>query len=480
MSKVSISGSSDRPDPQAWPKPWRVPPSWTWVKSKEVANIVGGGTPRTDDSRNFQDGEIAWITPADLSGYTEKRIKRGARNITQAGLEGSGARLIPADSVLFSSRAPIGYVAIAANTLSTNQGFKSFVPSAALDPDYLYYYLQRARELAIAAASGTTFLEISGKKTAELPIVIAPILEQRRIVGAIEVHFSRLEAAIAALKRVRANLKRYRASLLLAAAEGRLPDSEARSLTMEGELPDGWSQPTLGELLREPLRNGLTTRPSPDGSGIRTLTLTAVTTGDFSVENTKPTSIPPKMASDLWLEPGDILIERANTAELVGTCALYSGPKGFAIYPDMVIRARVRREVSPEFITFMLQSPPSRAYFQAKAKGVAGNMPKIDQGTIESVRIPLPPIADQLRIASEIQRRLSVLDEISVETNAGVESCARLYRSILKRAFEGRLVPQDPIDEPAEALLERTSHQRLSRAPSDRESRVLRTRRRAD
>jgi type I restriction enzyme S subunit len=192
----------------------------------EVAEVVGGGTPRTENANNFG-GDIPWITPADLSGYRDKFIANGARNITQAGLENSGARLMPAGSVLFSSRAPIGYVAVAANAVSTNQGFKSFVLRDGLTSDYAYYYLQRAKQLAVELASGTTFLEISGKKAAQIPIPIAPIDEQHRIVAEIEKQFTRLEAGVAGLRRVQASLKRYRAAVLKAACEGKLVPTEA-------------------------------------------------------------------------------------------------------------------------------------------------------------------------------------------------------------------------------------------------------------
>ena len=96
----------------------------------EIADVVGGGTPRTNDSENYEGGTIPWITPADLSGYTAKNISHGERLITAKGLAGSSAKMMPSGTVLFSSRAPVGYVAIAANPVCTNQGFKSFVLKA--------------------------------------------------------------------------------------------------------------------------------------------------------------------------------------------------------------------------------------------------------------------------------------------------------------------------------------------------------------
>lgn len=213
-------------------QPWPIPSHWHWSKMGEVATVVGGGTPPTDRADYFG-GEIPWITPADLSKYADKTISRGARNITQSGLNNSGARLLPAGTVLFSSRAPIGYIAIAANPVATNQGFKSFILSEDVKPDFAYYYLQRARDLARSLASGTTFLEISGKKAAQIPIPVPPIDEQPPIVAEIEKQFTRLDAGVASLKRAQVALKRYRASILKAACEGRLVITEAELARQE-------------------------------------------------------------------------------------------------------------------------------------------------------------------------------------------------------------------------------------------------------
>ena len=221
-----------RPDGESLP--WHIPPSWAWNTIGEVANVVGGSTPRTSEALYYDGGTIPWITPADLSNYKEKLISHGARDITLAGLNESGARLMPAGTVLFSSRAPIGYVAIASVPVSTNQGFKSFVLGGGLLPDYVYYYLKRAKELAVFLASGTTFKEISGKNAAKIPISIAPLPEQSRIVEAIETNLTKLDAVVAALERVQANLKRYRASVLKAAVGGRLVPTEAELARQEG------------------------------------------------------------------------------------------------------------------------------------------------------------------------------------------------------------------------------------------------------
>ena len=201
-----------------------LPKGWEWKTLGEIAEVVGGGTPKTNDPTNFEGGSIPWVTPADLSGYTSKKIGHGSRNITEKGLSSSSARLLPAGTVLFTSRAPIGYVAIASNPISTNQGFKSFVLKEGILPDYVYWYLKGAKELATSMASGTTFLELSGAKAKQIPIPLAPIDQQKIIVAEIEKQFSRMDEAVAGLKRIKANLKRYKASVHKAAVEGKLTE----------------------------------------------------------------------------------------------------------------------------------------------------------------------------------------------------------------------------------------------------------------
>ena len=107
--------------------PFEIPGTWEYVRIKYIGNIIGGGTPKTS-VKNYWNGSVPWLTPADMNGFNDIYISKGQRNITQLGLKSSSAQLLPTGSVLFSSRAPIGYIAIAGNPISTNQGFKSIVP----------------------------------------------------------------------------------------------------------------------------------------------------------------------------------------------------------------------------------------------------------------------------------------------------------------------------------------------------------------
>ena len=158
-----------------------LPELWTFARLKHIGGIVGGGTPKTNISK-YWDGNIPWLTPADFSGYDSMYISTGSRTITDFGLKSSSAQMLPANSILYSSRAPIGYTAIATNPVCTNQGFKSVVPYDFSMSPYLYYCLKARTDNIIQRATGTTFKEISGSEMAETIIPIPPINEQSRIV----------------------------------------------------------------------------------------------------------------------------------------------------------------------------------------------------------------------------------------------------------------------------------------------------------
>ncbi len=171
---------------QAHDVPFELPHNWKWMKLGEVGKIVGGGTPRTDNPAYYSLNGVPWLTPADLYQLKGKYIGRGKRDISELGLRESSAQLMPVGTVLFSSRAPIGYVAIAANDLATNQGFKSCVPFILQMNEYIYYFLKYSAKAIEANAAGTTFKEVSGKDVSEILIPLPPLAEQRRIVAKVD------------------------------------------------------------------------------------------------------------------------------------------------------------------------------------------------------------------------------------------------------------------------------------------------------
>ncbi|RUV79070.1 restriction endonuclease, partial [Mesorhizobium sp. M5C.F.Ca.IN.020.14.1.1] len=192
-------------------EPFAIPVTWRWLRLDAVGAIVGGGTPSAADSDNFTEpGEgVPWLTPADLGGYSNLYISRGSRDLSEKGSRASSATVMPKGTVLFTSRAPIGYVAIAANAISTNQGFKSIVPYV---PDCSRFIATAMKAFAPeidAKAPGTTFKEVSGKIVAAIPFPLPPLAEQNRIVAKVDELMGlcdQLEAARASRERSRDRL----------------------------------------------------------------------------------------------------------------------------------------------------------------------------------------------------------------------------------------------------------------------------------
>ncbi len=168
-------------------EPFKIPSTWRWLRLGDVGAIVGGGTPKSGESSFWSDGQdVPWLTPADMRRQSSRYVSRGERDITSDGLSRSSAQMLPKGSVLFSSRAPIGHVGIAANPLSTNQGFKSCVPFLPEMSEYLYIYLKHAGPGINEKATGTTFKEVAGREFSLVPASVPPLAEQLRIVAKVD------------------------------------------------------------------------------------------------------------------------------------------------------------------------------------------------------------------------------------------------------------------------------------------------------
>ena len=167
---------------------------WIECKISDIGTVIGGATPSTQRLENYDGGTVPWITPKDLSTFSGRYIKRGERNITEIGLKSCSAQLLPKNTVLFSSRAPIGYIAIAENEVCTNQGFKSVIPNENTDPLFLYYLLKFNREAIENMGSGTTFKEISGSTMKNIFVKIPTDLDtQKRIANTLGVIDDKIE-----------------------------------------------------------------------------------------------------------------------------------------------------------------------------------------------------------------------------------------------------------------------------------------------
>lgn len=220
---------------------------WKEVTLGEIGTIVGGATPSTKNT-SFYDGNIPWLTPKDLSVNSNKYIFRGERNITEAGFKSCSCKMLPKGSVLFSSRAPIGYVAIAANDMCTNQGFKSVIPNEETDSEFLYYLLKYNKDNIASQGSGTTFAEVSGKTMKDIEVVVPKEKEDQRRIASI---LSSLDRKIELNNKINADLEEMAQAIFKnwfvdfePFKDGKFVDSEL------GMIPEGWKVGTLGDFCK--------------------------------------------------------------------------------------------------------------------------------------------------------------------------------------------------------------------------------------
>ena len=507
---------------------WELPPTWCWAPIGDVTEVIGGGTPSTANPKNFQ-GSIPWITPADMSGYSGKTISGGARFISEQGLEDSGARWLPQGTVLFSSRAPIGYVAIASRPVTTNQGFKSFVPGNGLNSDYLYYWLTSAKQYAEALASGTTFLELSGAKAALIPLPLAPADEQTRIVAKLEELLSDLDAGVAELKAAQKKLAQYRQSLLKAAVEGVLtadwraqhpptetgtqllqriraerrvrweakqiakfteqgkvppkdwqkkyPDPVQPDTTALPELPDGWVWASVEEIASDE-RYSLSIGPFgsnlkvPDyrDAGVPLVFVRNIRSGNYGGGHTK--YVTPEKALELSahsIAAGDVLVTKMG--EPPGDADVYPSDQPPAVITADCIKIRCWPGLmEPQFMKAVINSHVGKRQIEPMTQGVAQK--KVSLGRFISFAVPVPPADEQALIVQTV----AVADREAVEKlvaiNFSLKQSSAQRQNILRAAFAGQLVPQDPNDQPASMLLERIRTQRVER---DKQPKIRKT-----
>jgi type I restriction enzyme S subunit len=283
----------------------------------------------------------------------------------------------------------------------------------------------------------TNQIELSRTAIAATAIPVAPREEQTRIADQLDTLLARIKACNDHLDAIPGLLKRFRQAVLLSATSGELTAD-----WREAASTDSWVGVKIGDLIDGKPRNGYSPKAVEYETQVRSLTLTATKYIDEEIPGD----------SHLWLEPGDILIQRANTLEYVGVSAVFDGPRKSFIYPDLMMKCRPNHRVDGRFLFYLLSAEPTRQYFREHATGTAGNMPKINQQTVMSAQGALPPLDEQIEIVQRTENLLGLAKRIAQLHAAAKSHAQRLAPLTLAKAFLGELVPQDPKDETANAL----------------------------
>jgi type I restriction enzyme S subunit len=378
---------------------------WREYRIGEIADIIGGSTPSTADPSNF-DGEIPWLTPKDLSGPHDRYVSRGERSLSRKGLESCSAQLLPPGTVLLTSRAPIGYVAIAKNSVATNQGFRNLIPKPGMSSEFLYYWLKGHVEELQRHASGSTFQELSGTALAQIGIRVPPLPEQRAIAHIL----GTLDDKIELNRRMSETLEQMARALfkawfidfepVRAKMEGRwqrgqshpglpahlydlfpdrLVDSE------QGEIPEGWRVGTLGELSEKP-QYGYTASAREEPVGPKFLRITDINKLSWIDWSTVPfCEIGQEDLEQYRLHPGDVLIARmADPGH-----GVVIEEEVEAVFASYLIRFRLKDHAYVRYIQYWLRSD---GYWDLVASRHAGTTrASLNAQVLSTFQVIIPP-----------------------------------------------------------------------------------------
>lgn len=480
-----------------------LPNGWLWATVKQLGDVVTGSTP-SKQRHDYFGGEIPFIKPTDLNaGYY---VRNHTDSLTQLG--SSQAKLLPPRTVLVTCiGATIGKTGLARIECATNQQINALVTLRDSPlPEWCYWAFVSSigQEQIKSNASATTLPILNKSKFESVFLPVAPPNEQRRIIAKIEELFSELDAGVAALERAKANLKRYRASVLKAAVEGQLtaawraehPETEPASKLLQRILTERrrkWETDQLAKFAatgKQPPKNWKEKYEDaeiPDPEKVwcvptnwcwTTIDATAFVTklagfeytefvkydpnGDLAVlkaenagkhgfkrtEFSRVNSDTVKHLTRSRLIGGEVLIAFVGN---VGQVGLVPNDQPYFLGPNVGLIRIGSSLLLPEYLELFLKSPLGFRLSLSFAKAVT--QPSLSMTTIRQIPVACPALAEQRQVVALVDERLSQITAAETQIDGDLVRASRLRQSILKQAFEGKLVPQDPADEPATVLL---------------------------
>ena len=355
---------------------------WSYKKLGEVCEIVGGSTPKTNIAE-YWEGDNMWVTPAELIG--EKYFHHTERTISDAAVKSAHLQLLPVGTVLLSSRAPIGKVAITTSPMYCNQGFKNAICSDAVKNDYVYWYLLYSKESLQALGTGATFKEISKKTVSEFSIPIPPLTTQQQIV-------SELDLLSHILDQKRQQLKEYDAL-----AESIFYDMFGDPV----ENPKGFEIVTLNDVCQF-IKDGTHQTPryiEKEENGVNFLSAKDVVTGSINWDNIKyiPQDLHEELYARIAPQRNDVLLCKNGT---YGIAALVETDEIFDIYVSLAL-LRPTNRISPKYLVSAINTETTMKQFKSSIKGIG--VPNLHLGEIKKTKIILPPLTLQRSFAAKIE-----------------------------------------------------------------------------
>lgn len=458
----------------------KLPKTWQRMPLGKVGRWFGGGTPSKANPKFWTNGKIPWVSPKDMKCDI---ILDAQDHITPEAVAQSATNLVESGSVLLVVRSGILQhtlpVAVTQRQVALNQDLKAVMPFEGLRSDYLALALKAFEQeiLHTCTKTGTTVQSLELPVFLKFEIPVAPEDEQAVIVKEIEKQFTRLDAGVKALKRVQANLKRYRASVLKAACEGRLVPTEHELARKEGRsyetgeqllarilterrqkwqgrgkykeptdlevsnlnsLPKGWRWSVLDAIAE--IKGGITKdqkrKHTAPTRTIPYLRVANVQRGYLDLSEVKEIVATENEIQELLLTAGDVLFNEGGDRDKLGRGWVWNNELPECIHQNHVFRARLLdKGLNPKLVSWYANTFGQQFFFD-EGKHTT-NLASISMTKLKALPIPMPPPREQKRIVAEVERRLSVIDELEAVVSDNLQRATRLRQSILQKAFSG-------------------------------------------
>lgn len=416
----------------------KIPIHWQSVALKRNFKLVGGSTPKSDHPA-YWDGDIVWVTPSDLSKLNGFEIDAARRNITSEGLKSCATTIVPEGSVILSTRAPIGSLAIASKQLCTNQGCKSLVPTEGQESRFLAYTLSSATSELNTRGKGTTFLELSGEELGALKVPCPGKHEQQAIVTFLDHETAKIDALISGQERLVGLLREKRQAVVKHAVTKGL-DSTApmkrSGLEWSDETPSHWTVCLLKRAFQS-IDYGISDALEVDGE-VAILRMGNIQNGKVILNDLKFVD---HVDSELLLKKGDLLYNRTNSIDLVGKVGMFNGGEidgktiSFASY---LVRLRVVSDCVPEFFSYLLNTDGILGLVRSSAFVAIGQC-NLNPTRYGEIMVAVPPRSEQVAVVKYLDVETSSIDKLAEESLQAIALLRERRSAIISAAVTGKI-----------------------------------------